>query len=200
MAGLPGSLEKDIMKRLIHLRRLHLPRFAFVMLLWSAFALAQKAEYDFYPGFRNSFAPSLRAENSSVTDEQILQRYEAQLRSEGIAESEIARRTRLIRTNRDVLEDDYWNRFYTDTHSNFNTAPNSFLVKVVEGRSAGVALDYAMGEGRNAIYLAKLAEIGEQKGTVVWNDSCYSFIVIWELKRSPLSRPQMIIQGASSAE
>lgn len=55
-----------------------------------------------------------------------------------------------------MLESDYWNRFYTNSKSNFNKAPNSFLMQVVEGRPPGVALDYGMGEGRNAIYLAKL--------------------------------------------
>lgn len=144
------------MECLTRLRRMRPHRLAFAILLCSAFALGQRAEYDFYPEFRNSFIPALRAENPSVTNEQILQRYAAKLKSEGIAEGEIARRTKLIRTDRDPLEDDYWNRFYTDTHSNFNRAPNSFLVKVVKGKPPGVALDYGMGEGRNALYLAKL--------------------------------------------
>ena len=125
-------------------------------LLCSALAFGQKPEYDFYPEFRNSFVPKLRARKASVTNEEILERYAAKLRSEGVAASEIARRTRLIRTERDGLESDYWNRFYTDRKSNFNKAPNSFLMQMVEGRPPGVALDYGMGEGRNAIYLAKL--------------------------------------------
>jgi len=54
------------------------------------------------------------------------------------------------------LEADYWNPFYLDGRSNFNRAPNSFLVQVLKGKTAGTALDYAMGEGRSAIYLASL--------------------------------------------
>src|SRR5205809_2509716 len=92
-------------------------------LLWSALTFGQKSEYDFYPEFRNSFVPKLRAENPSVTNEEILEQYAARLKSEGVAYSEIARRTRLIRTERDLLESDYWNRFYSDSHSNFNRAP-----------------------------------------------------------------------------
>jgi len=139
-----------------HVRRMHLYCFAIATLFCSVFAFGQKPEYDFYRDFRNGFAPKLHAENASVTDEEILERYAAKLKSEGVADSEIARRTRLIRTERDLLETDYWNRFYTDSKSNFNKAPNSFLMQVVEGRPPGAALDYGMGEGRNAIYLAKL--------------------------------------------
>jgi SAM-dependent methyltransferase len=125
------------------------------MLLCSALAFGQKPEYDFYTEFRNSIVPKLRAENVSITNEVILERYAAELKSEGVAGTEITRRTELIRTKRDVLDGNYWNRFYTNGKSNFNTAPNSFLVQVVEGRTPGVALDYGMGQGRNALYLAK---------------------------------------------
>ena len=39
-------------------------------LLYSLCAFGQKPEYDFYPEYRNSFTPKLRAENpSAVTDE-----------------------------------------------------------------------------------------------------------------------------------
>jgi protein-L-isoaspartate O-methyltransferase len=144
------------MEILLYVRRMHSYSLVAAMLLCSVFAFGQKPEYDFYRDFRNGFAPKLHAENASVTDEEILERYAAKLKSEGVADSEIARRTRLIRTERDLLETDYWNRFYTNSKSNFNKAPNSFLMQVVEGRPPGVALDYGMGEGRNAIYLAKL--------------------------------------------
>ena len=127
-------------------------------LLCSALAFAQKPEYDFYPEFRNTFTPKLRAENPSLrlTDEEIEERYAAKLKGEGVAEAEIARRARLILTERNALEADYWNRYYLDPGSNFNRAPNGFLMEMVRGRQPGTALDYGMGEGRNSIYLASL--------------------------------------------
>jgi SAM-dependent methyltransferase len=127
-------------------------------LLYSLCAFGQKPEYDFYPEYRNSFTPRLRAENPSLslTNEEIVERYGAELKSEGVAETEIARRTRLILTARNLLEADYWNRYYLDSNSNFNRAPNGFLKQMVEGKRPGVTLDYGMGEGRNAIYLASL--------------------------------------------
>jgi SAM-dependent methyltransferase len=78
------------------------------------------------------------------------------LRNAGVPASEIDRRTRLIRTERNLLEADYWNRYFTDGKSNFNRAPNGFLAEVVKGMKPGAALDYGMGQGRNALYLAGL--------------------------------------------
>jgi SAM-dependent methyltransferase len=127
-------------------------------LSYSALAFGQKPEYAFYTEFRNSFTPKLRAENPSLllTNEEIVEEYAAKLKSEGVTETEIARRTGLIHTDRSLLEADYWNRFYADSNANFNKAPNGFLIQMVEGRRPGAALDYGMGEGRNAIYLASL--------------------------------------------
>ena len=125
-------------------------------LLYSAGAFGQKAEYDFFPEFRNTWTPKVRAQNPSVSEEEIVARYAEKLRSEGIGDAEIARRTRLIGTERLLLEDDYWNRFYTAGKANYNKSPNGFLMQVVEGRAPGAALDYGMGDGRNALYLAKL--------------------------------------------
>ncbi len=127
-------------------------------LFYSVLAFGQKSEYDFYPEFRNAFTPKVRAENPSLslTNEEVAGRYAAKLRTEGVTETEITRRTKLILAERNLLEADYWNRYYLDSNSNFNRAPNDFLKQMVEGQRPGVALDYGMGEGRNAIYLASL--------------------------------------------
>jgi len=127
-------------------------------LFYSVLAFGQKPEYDFYPEFRNTFTPRVRAENPSLslTNEEVAGRYAAKLRAERVTESEITRRTKLILTERNLLEADYWNRYYLDSNSNFNRAPNDFLKQMVEGHRPGVVLDYGMGEGRNAIYLASL--------------------------------------------
>jgi len=127
-------------------------------LFYSVLAFGQKSEYDFYPDFRNTFTPKVRAENPSLslTNEEVAGRYAAKLRTEGVTETEITRRIKLILTERNLLEADYWNRYYLDSNSNFNRAPNDFLKQMVEGQRPGVALDYGMGEGRNAIYLASL--------------------------------------------
>lgn len=124
-------------------------------------AFGQKPEFDFFPEFRNVFTVKVRADNPSVTNDEILERYASALKAEGVTDSEIARRTKLIATERPALESDYWNRYYSDPQSNFNRAPNAFLMEMVSGRIPGTALDYAMGSGRNSIYLV-------QQGWKVW--------------------------------
>ncbi len=120
-------------------------------------AVAQKPEYEFYLEFRTAFSPKIQTANHwSLTAEEILEKYAAKLRNERVAESEIARRLRLIRTAHAALEADYYDRYYLDSSSNFNHAPNEFLTEVVKGRKPGAALDYGMGEGRNSVYLASL--------------------------------------------
>jgi hypothetical protein len=124
---------------------------------YAALAFGQKPEYEFYYKFRADFAPTLQAANHwSLTDEQIFEKYAAKLKADGVPESEITRRIRLLRTEHNTLEADYWSRYYLDPDSNFNHAPNTFLMETVKGKQPGVALDYGMGQGRNAIYLASL--------------------------------------------
>src|SRR4051812_40311019 len=72
----------------------------FTTISYSVFAFSQKAGYDFYPDFRNTFTPKLRPKTPSLslTNEEIKKRYAARLKTEGIAESKITRRTKLILT------------------------------------------------------------------------------------------------------
>jgi 2-polyprenyl-3-methyl-5-hydroxy-6-metoxy-1,4-benzoquinol methylase len=48
-----------------------------------------------------------------------------------------------------------FNQLYSGTSNLFSTAPNAFLSRTVNGLKPGRALDVAMGQGRNAIFLAK---------------------------------------------
>jgi hypothetical protein len=43
----------------------------------------------------------------------------------------------------------------TATGRAYRTAPNAFLAEIVQGRNPGTALDVAMGQGRNALFLAE---------------------------------------------
>ena len=64
----------------------------------------QKPEFDFFPDFRNVFTVTVRADNPSVTNDGILERYASSLKAEGVTDTEIARRIRLIRTERRTFE------------------------------------------------------------------------------------------------
>jgi Tellurite resistance protein TehB len=129
----------------------------FTMVLYSVLAFGQKPEYEFYFEFRTVFGEKVQEENHwSLTNEQVFEKYAAKLKSDGIAEPEIARRLKLLRTEHAALEADFYSRYYLDNNSNFNHAPNHFLMEMVKGRQPGVALDYGMGQGRNSIYLATI--------------------------------------------
>jgi Methyltransferase domain len=128
----------------------------FVSFLVCQTSWGQKPEYDFYPEFRNVIAPKYYLANPASSLKDIVARYAADLREQGIDSREIARRERLILENKPALEADYWDRFYLDPASKVNRGPNAFLVEMMRNRTPGVALDYAMGEGRNSIYLAQL--------------------------------------------
>lgn len=127
------------------------------MLIVAALAMAPAAqvkEYDWYPAYRRWMQNDVPRNDRSP--EALAERYRQKLTGEGITPPEIERRLALLRTKRQELENDFWNRFFTVDKATFNTEPNAFLVSVVEGRKPGKALDVGMGEGRNALYLAKL--------------------------------------------
>ncbi len=119
-----------------------------MMLLHALLAFGQKAEYESYFEFRTVLMPKVQEENHwSLTKEQVYEKYGAKLQSDRIAESEIARRLKLLRTEHAVLDADFYSRYYLDSSSNFNHAPNNFLMEVVKGVRPGSALDYGMGTG-----------------------------------------------------
>jgi SAM-dependent methyltransferase len=131
--------------------------FAAAILLCSALLFGQKPEYDFYSEYR-TFMSGLWARNSSITPAEIHKAYAAKLKTDRVPDTEIARRLRLLVTESSQLEADRWDRFYLNptTAGEYNQNPNAFLTAFVAERRPGVALDYAMGNGRNALYLARL--------------------------------------------
>jgi SAM-dependent methyltransferase len=81
--------------------------------------------------------------------------YDAYLSTLGVPQEERARQLKIIDTEGRRLEIDRWNRILTAAKPAFNTNPNAFLVEMIKGRTPGTALDVGMGQGRNAIYLAR---------------------------------------------
>jgi SAM-dependent methyltransferase len=126
-------------------------------LLCSALIFGQKPEYDFYPGYRD-FMSALWMKNPNISPGQLHEAYAEKLRKDGIAEAEVQRRLRLLNTEAAKLEAERWDRFYGSAeHARaYNHNPNAFLMAFLAARRPGVALDYAMGDGRNSLYLARL--------------------------------------------
>ncbi len=48
-----------------------------------------------------------------------------------------------------------FNKLYAEPSSLFSVSPNAFLARTVSGLKPGRALDVAMGQGRNSVFLAK---------------------------------------------
>lgn len=91
-----------------------------------------------------------------------LQEYRARLIQDGLTEAQADERIAIIpklyreypafRTEAAALG---FNRLYrTPGQTRFTTEPNAFLVSTVKTLKPGKALDVAMGQGRNAVYLA----------------------------------------------
>lgn len=86
---------------------------------------------------------------------ELLDRYAAKLKADGKSPAEIDAALAPLRKFGQKLEHEMWNRNLTAEQPRFNTDPNAFLVAMTKGRKPGTALDVGMGQGRNAIYLAK---------------------------------------------
>jgi len=125
-----------------------------VLIAASGFLSAQVKEYDWYPDFRVWVQTNVPIGQRSPAA--LAERYAEKLKAEGVSAEEIRRRLTLLQTRRQGLENDFWNRFFTIDKPSFNTEPNAFLASVVASRKPGTALDVGMGEGRNALFLAKL--------------------------------------------
>lgn len=85
----------------------------------------------------------------------VLETYRAYLLERGTDSSDAESALRAIRTQGSRAEVERWNRILTADKPSFNTEPNAFLVEMMQSRKPGRALDVGMGQGRNAIWLAK---------------------------------------------
>jgi SAM-dependent methyltransferase len=100
-----------------------------------------------YKTYTGSFAPP-----------EVAKAYESRLKDSGVAPAEAQRRTgvlqRLVSTMPREFAALHFDRIYGMPNPPFKAAASQFLVRMVEGRKPGKALDVAMGQGRNSHYLA----------------------------------------------
>jgi SAM-dependent methyltransferase len=114
----------------------------------SGFAqIGGEAAYAAFMAWRN--AP----ENRSLKWEKATEKYSAKLIAGGMKPAEAAKTISII-SSRD--EGAYYDPVYASPNPKFKTSPNKLLIDAVNHRKPGRALDVAMGQGRNAIYLARL--------------------------------------------
>jgi SAM-dependent methyltransferase len=87
-----------------------------------------------------------------------LEGFQASVAAQGATPAEAARRLGVVR--RLMMErGDWWpllfDSIYKSAKPSFSQLPSTVLVEAVEGRTPGAALDVAMGQGRNAVFLAQ---------------------------------------------
>lgn len=114
---------------------------------------APLSEADVYMDYRrwiNAQPAELRAQEL----DEVLAAYSEHLGAQGLSAEQVAHRTQVLEQGPENQEVELWNRVLTADEPRFNTDPNEFLVRMVEFRPTGRALDVGMGQGRNAIWLA----------------------------------------------
>lgn len=106
---------------------------------------------DFSDWFSREGTPGAPAE--------VLKSYAGRLKAQGVPEPEIAGRIKEVQEHRtENLREAlalHFNRIYTWDEAKFSRAPSALVVKVASLRTPGRALDIAMGQGRNAVWLAQ---------------------------------------------
>lgn len=114
---------------------------------------AQAAEaqqiFDRYRVWTSTVPPQDRSPST------IVERYRQYLKANGASDAEATRQVVIIEREGKRLEAERWNEYFTRTVPQFNTGPNAFMVDVVKDRVPGTALDVGMGQGRNALWLAR---------------------------------------------
>ena len=126
-------------------RRMILRRALLALTLTAVFARAQmsgKLAYEAFAAWRK--ARALTDWDAATTA------YRAKLKADGLTAPAIDSALRAIET---YDEGEWYDKIYTAAPT-FNTEPNRLLTIAVKGRPPGAALDVAMGQGRNGLFLA----------------------------------------------
>jgi SAM-dependent methyltransferase len=89
--------------------------------------------------------------NAQLTWSAVIAKYRQKLLSDGLTADAADRTMRLIEA---YDEAELYDRVYAGAPE-FNTKPNQLLVDAIRGLKPGRALDVGMGQGRNAIHLAR---------------------------------------------
>ena len=80
--------------------------------------------------------------------------FEAKLRADGLSADAAATTIETLRQGLIEEEGEFYDGIYSKGPK-FNPKPNKLLVEAVEGRTSGKALDVGIGQGRNAVFLAR---------------------------------------------
>jgi 2-polyprenyl-3-methyl-5-hydroxy-6-metoxy-1,4-benzoquinol methylase len=104
-----------------------------------------------------SFLEWLNAQPPNSKPADLINPYREKLVRDGILEREVDRRMEAIWWgcyHRPDGVGPFWSKIFGGNKPIFTEQPNALVVSAVEGRKPGKALDFGMGQGRNAVFLA----------------------------------------------
>jgi 2-polyprenyl-3-methyl-5-hydroxy-6-metoxy-1,4-benzoquinol methylase len=129
-------------------------------LIWSLFAiglvLGQSASSD--EANWKAFLGWLKAQPPNSKPADLINPYRDKLLHEGVPEPEVSRRMELIWSGCYHRPDGvgvFWSKIFGGAKPIFTEQPNAFLVSAIRDLKPGRALDFGMGQGRNAVFLAQ---------------------------------------------
>src|SRR5580658_5345379 len=104
------------------------------------------------------FLEWLKAQPPNSKPADLINPYRDKLLHDGVPEAEVRRRMEIIWTgcyNRPDGVGLFWSKIFGGDKPIFTEQPNALLVSAIQGRKPGRALDFGMGQGRNAVFLAQ---------------------------------------------
>jgi 2-polyprenyl-3-methyl-5-hydroxy-6-metoxy-1,4-benzoquinol methylase len=106
----------------------------------------------------NAFLEWLKAQPPNSKPADLINPYRDELLREGLPEPEVSRRMEMIWTGCYHRPDGaglFWSKIFGGDKPIFTEQPNALLIGAIQGRKPGRALDFGMGQGRNAVFLAQ---------------------------------------------
>src|SRR6516162_6187485 len=114
-------------------------RFAMFALLFAGGDPVFEEFLTWYKSYQGSFMPP-----------EVAKAYTAKLKSDGLATDEVARRLDIVRKTVSTMTPEFtalhFDHIYSAPQPPFKDAASQFLVRAIEGRKPGRALDVAMGQ------------------------------------------------------
>jgi len=104
------------------------------------------------------FATWYKTYNGPIAPPAVAAAYETRLKESGVAAPEAARRVQVLQKQMSAMPREFaaihFDRIYAMTTPLFKKEASQFLGRMIEERKPGKALDVAMGQGRNSLFLA----------------------------------------------
>jgi 2-polyprenyl-3-methyl-5-hydroxy-6-metoxy-1,4-benzoquinol methylase len=104
------------------------------------------------------FLEWLKAQPPNSRPADLINPFRDKLLHDGVPEPEVNRRMEMIWSGCYHRPDGvglFWSKIFGGDKPIFTEQPNALLVSAIQGRKPGRALDFGMGQGRNAVFLAQ---------------------------------------------